>query len=60
MIVKILSRGKSFKGLPLSDARSQKGETKDRVGWTHTLIWPTTMCLQPSMKCFGLPAMPNS
>jgi hypothetical protein len=37
VIVKILSRGKSFKGLATYLTHDPEAKTKDRVGWTHTL-----------------------
>lgn len=37
MIVKILSRGKSFKGLATYLTHDPKAQTEERVGWTHTL-----------------------
>jgi hypothetical protein len=36
VIVKILSRGKSFKGLATYLTHDPDAETKNRVGWTHT------------------------
>lgn len=37
MIVKILSSGKSFKGLATYLTRDPEAKTDERVGWTHTL-----------------------
>ncbi|HEX3885369.1 MAG TPA: relaxase/mobilization nuclease domain-containing protein [Stellaceae bacterium] len=37
MIVRILSRGSSFQGLAAYLTHDAEAETKDRVGWTHTL-----------------------
>ncbi len=37
MIVKILSRGKSFSGLATYLTHDPEAETKERVSWTHTL-----------------------
>jgi hypothetical protein len=37
MIVRILSRGKSFSGLATYLTHDPKAETKERVAWTHTL-----------------------
>jgi Relaxase/Mobilisation nuclease domain len=36
VIVKIMSRGKSFKGLATYLTHDPDAETKNRVGWTHT------------------------
>jgi hypothetical protein len=37
VIVKIMSRGKSFKGLATYLTHDPEAKTKDRVGWIHTL-----------------------
>ncbi len=37
MIVKILSRGKSFKGLATYLTHDPEEKSAERVGWTHTL-----------------------
>lgn len=40
MIVRILSHGKSFKGLAAYLAHDPDAKTRDRVNWTHTLNLP--------------------
>jgi hypothetical protein len=37
MIIRILSSGKSFKGLSAYLKHDPKAETQNRVAWTHTL-----------------------